>query len=81
MTRKLDCSEQALIEAKKLVAYIEFFRTHGTGDVLRRYPDDDHMGGYDNIVRRARECAESINRFDGRAHFRAAASLNPNKAA
>lgn len=68
----IDASEQALKAAKALVAYIEFFRSHGTGDVMRRYPDDDSMGGYDNIVRRAHELAAACEGFDGRRDRRAA---------
>lgn len=59
-----DASERALKAAKELVAYIEFFRTHGTGDCMRRYPDDESMGGYDNIVRRAAELADAVRGFD-----------------
>lgn len=65
-------SEQALKAAKALVEYIEYFRTHGTGDLMRRYPDDDTFGGYDNIVRRAHELAAQCEGFDGRAARRAA---------
>lgn len=62
-------SEKALKAAKALVAYIEFFRTHGTGETMARYPDDEAFGGYDNIVRRAHELAEQIEDFDmRRAH-------------
>lgn len=60
-----DASQQALKAAKALVAYIEYFRTHGTGDVMRRYPDDDHFGGYGNILRRADELVAQIESFDG----------------
>jgi len=71
--RPPDASEQALKAAKALVAYIEFFRTHGTGDCMRRYPDDDHFGGYSNIVRRADELAKQIGEFDGGLSRRIAA--------
>lgn len=70
---RLDASSQALKAAKALVAYIEFFRAHGTGDTLRRYPDDHEYGGYDNIVRRAHELADQIEGFDGRRMLREAA--------
>lgn len=65
-----DASLQALKAAKELVAYIEFFRSHGTGDTMRRYPDDSEFGGYDNIVRRAHELADKIEGFDGRRLLR-----------
>lgn len=55
-----DCCEVALKAAKALVAYIEFFRTHGTGECMKKFPDDEPMGGYENIVRRAAECAAQI---------------------
>lgn len=54
------CSEVALKAAKKLVAYIEFFRSHGTGECMEKFPDDEPMGGYENVVRRAAECAAEI---------------------
>lgn len=63
-----DASLQALKAAKALVAYIEFFRTHGTGETMKRYPDDETFDGYDNIVRRANELVAQIEGFDtGRA--------------
>jgi hypothetical protein len=68
--RKPDASEAALSAAKAFVAYIEFFRTHGTGDCMRRYPDDEPMGGYDNIVRRAYMLAADCDGFDGRDRYR-----------
>jgi hypothetical protein len=55
-----DCSEIALKAAKELVAYIEFFRSHGTGECMKKFPDDEPMGGYENIVRRAAEMAAAI---------------------
>ena len=75
-----DASADALKAAKAFVAYIEFFRSHGTGDQIRKYPDDDPMGGYENIVRRAVELAaecEGLSRgretHDRPARVRAAA--------
>lgn len=65
-----DASHQALKAAEDLVAYIKFFRTHGTGDCMRRYPDDEPAGGYDNIVRRAYELAVACDGFDGRRRYR-----------
>jgi hypothetical protein len=73
---KLGLSAQALIEAKKLVAYIDYFETHGTGDLMRRYPDDDAFGGYDNIIRRARELADKIEAFDTSRPARLAAQAS-----
>ncbi len=58
-----DASAQALTETKKLVEYIEYFRTHGTGDTMRRYPDDDAFGGYANIARRSAELTAKIISF------------------
>lgn len=69
---KTDASSQALKAAKALVAYIEFFRTHGTGELMKKYPDDETFGGYDNIVRRSHELADQIEGFDGRRELRIA---------
>ena len=55
-----DCIEIALKAAKELVAYIEFFRSHDTGECMKKFPNDDPMGGYENIVCRAAECAAEI---------------------
>lgn len=66
-------SAKALKAAKALAAYIEFFRTHGTGELMARYPDDDTFGGYNNIVRRAHALAEQCEDFDGRRRHRASA--------
>lgn len=71
--RREDASLQALRAAEALVTYIKFFRTHGTGECMAKYPDDETFGGYDNIVRRAKELADAIDGFDGRSHKRRAA--------
>jgi hypothetical protein len=66
-------SHFALLEAKRFVRYIEDFRTHGTGDMHRMYPDDDQNGkfeGYGNIVRRAKELAAKCEQLGKRPEDR-----------
>ena len=60
-----DACIEALKAAKKFVAYIEYFNTHGTGDCMRKYPDDETFDGYNNMVRRARQLADHIENIDG----------------
>jgi len=69
-------SADALEAAKAFVAYIEAFRSGGTGELMRRYPDDDPFGGYDNIVRRARQLVAACERFDSRGDRRHAERLS-----
>ncbi len=66
-SKNIDASEKALRLAQELVAYIDFFRTHGTGETLKRYPDDDAFGGFDNIVRRANELAAKVEHLGKRS--------------
>jgi hypothetical protein len=65
-------SAVALKAAKQFAVYIEFFRTHGTGDLVRKYGEDECMAGYGMVVQRAFELAEFLNGLDGRAHTRTA---------
>jgi hypothetical protein len=46
-------SAVALKAAKQFAVYIEFFRTHGTGDLVRKYGEDECMAGYGMVVQRA----------------------------
>lgn len=68
-------SAAALKATKDFLAYIEFFRTHGTGDLVRKYGEDECMAGYGMIAQRAFELALHINALDGRAHTRTATGL------
>lgn len=65
-----DASEAALKATKEFLRYIEFFRTHGTGELVAKYGEDECMAGYGMIVQRAFELAEHINMLDRRAHTR-----------
>jgi hypothetical protein len=60
-----DASLKALNAAKALVADIEFFRTHGTGEMNAKYPDHRAFDGYSWIVRRARKMTRQLTSFAG----------------
>ena len=64
MAHHRDPSGDALKSAKAFVKMIEFFRTHGTGEFVKRYPDYLGAEGYDYIVRKAHELAEQCEGFD-----------------
>jgi hypothetical protein len=72
MGRQRDASAVALDAALEFVEYIKFFRTHGTGELVRKYGEDECGAGFDMIVQRAFELAEHINQIDRRAQYRTA---------